>query len=825
MRMRSRRQFYMLGFLASTALSMPMAYAQEAPQAPAEKPADAAQAVNGDEIIVTANKREERLQDVPVSISAISSDSMDKLAIQTPKDFGQIAPTLNFQAADEARLFNFSIRGIGTESFSVGVEPSVATIVDGVVYTRPGAVFDGLGDIERVEVLNGPQGTLQGKNASAGAVNIVTKRPNKQQFEGRIEGTLAENNEYGGTLMLTGPISPTLAFRAFGYYHHEDGVVINVATGDPVNNATSYGGKLKLEWEPAPGVNLLLAGDISQRDADCCGEPIRVAAASGNVTAAFTHTPVGPDNRYVNFDTVQEGYQKNRGASLEANFEIGTHTLTSITAYRQFRDFAIRDRDGTNAPFTGVTPQQLYNATVPGISAADATARLDALLLNPLSFACQRGVCGESNNLEMNNTFTQELRLTSPTGGVVDYIVGLYYYDAYTRRNLTIGGVRSNIAGNVSFPTPTTYTINRDTAYVLADMITQVKNTNKAVFGNLNVHPVKGLTLTGGFRYLRDELWWHHQRVTAPNGDHIGSVVNVNVAGQPAPGANTGTPQFDVIRDFADDELIGKLGIKYDFTPDVMVYASWAKGYKGQAVDADMYLTQAGYDASPVAPEKSRSWEIGLKSQWFDRALTVNVTAYDTKFTGYQTASTGTDGSGAPVLRSAGELFTKGVEGEVVLRPARNLRLSGNFLFSDNKFGDLFVTSTLNLKGGTPLNAPATKWGLAGSYDVDLGSDWGLNFTSNYNWTSKTLFTNLNDATNPNSVWLRPSFGVANATLTLTSPESRYKFSVYVKNLFNEHYVASLRRISGSVGGAGAVAQALPRDFDRYIGGTVSIGF
>jgi iron complex outermembrane receptor protein len=533
---------------------------------------------------------------------------------------------------------------------------------------------------------------------------------------------------------------------------------------------------------------------------------------------------VGPDSNQVNFNTAQEGHQKNDGVSLEGNFQVADLTLTSLTAYRRFEDFAIRDRDGTNAPFTGVTAQQLFEATHPGISEADAEGLLGNLLLNPLSFSCRNGVCGESDDLEKNGTFTQELRLTSPGGGIFDYLLGLYYYDSAVERDATIGGVRSNIPGNVSFPTPTTVSINRATAYVLADMITKVDTTNKAVFGNFNFRPVSGLTLTAGFRYLEETLTWNHKRVTGPNGDHIGGGVGTNPAGQAALGANVGTPAFNFVREFSDRALIGKFSAKYEFTPDLLAYASWARGYKGEAVDADIFLTQAGYNASPVAPERSRAWEAGFRSSYFDRRMTFNITYYDTLFKGYQTASTGTDGSGAPVLRSAGELFTKGVETEVSVHPINGLTLAANAEFCDAKFGDLFVTATTNLKGGVPLDAPKRKYGFTTAYDFAVGK-WGTTVAGNYSYTSATLFTNLSDATNPNSPWIRPGYGVANASVGFTSPNEKYQAVLFVKNLLDEHYVASLRRISGSVGGAGAVAQAIPRDFDRYFGVTLSAKF
>jgi iron complex outermembrane recepter protein len=785
-------------------------------------------ATDGD-IIVTANKRNERLQDVAVSVQSADAETLSNAAISSPKDFGLIAPTLNFQAADEARLFNFSIRGIGTETFSIGVEPSVSTIVDGVVYTRVGSVFDGIGDLERVEVLNGPQGTLQGKNASAGAVVITTKAPNRDGFEGKAEIGIAEHGEYSGKLGVTGPINDKLAYRAFGYYHTEDGLVTDIRTGKKVNNVESYGLRAKLLFEPSEGVVFTLAGDWGKRKADCCAEPIRIAAATGNVTAAFTGTPVGPNNRFVAFDTEQVGRQKNYGGSLTGDIELGDHTLTSITAYRTFRDFAIRDRDGTPAPYAGVTPTQLFNATNPGITPAAALARMQSLLINSTAFSCRQTsrsaepVCGESQSLEFNKTFSQELRIASPSGGAFDYIAGLFYYNALTGRDLTIAGVRTNIAGNVSYPTPTTFTVNRDTAYVLADFQTRVRNINYAAFANVNFRPTDKLTLSGGIRVIRDEIQFDLHKVTGPNGDHIGGGAGTNVAGLPAPGANIGTPQFNSYRTFSDTALLGRVTAKYQIADDVMAYLSWARGYKGQGVDADIFVSQAGFDNTPVAPETSKSWELGFKSQFADRKVTINMTAYKTTFSGFQTSSNGTDGSGAPVLRSAGKLFTKGLEGEIIVRPADGLRLSTNFLFADNKFGDLFF-GAINAKGGNPLNAPEMKWGVTANYDFAAG-DWGVNLNTNYTFTDDTLFTNLADANNPNSIWIRDAFGIANAAINITAPGENIKLGLYVKNLFDKQYVAGLRRISGSVGGAGAVTQFLPRDVDRYFGASLTFKF
>ena len=795
------------------AISAP-ALAQQAPSAPAAEPAR--DILPGD-IVVTANKRSEKLHDVAASVSAATGATLNKMAIINPQELVQISPALSFQAQQEARNFNFSIRGIGTVSFSVGVEPSVSTIVDGVVYTRPGAIFNSLNDIERIEVLSGPQGTLQGKNASAGVVNIVTAKPNRTKLEGKAQFTLAQHNEGDLNAMLTGPISDTLAFRVTGYHNQRDGVVTNVANGRSMNDSEAYGVRGKLEWEPKPGLDFMLIVDKSYTRADCCAEPIRVAGTGApyNVTAAYTGTPVGPNNTFVNYNSPQVGHQKNGGVSLEANLDVGRHKITSITAYRTYEDFATHDRDGTNAPFTGVTAQQLY----PNLSAAAAEATFRANnLVNPASLVEYNGLAGALMSREANKTFSQELRITSPVGGLVDYIGGLFYYDSRVERDLAIGGVLTsllpagtNLATNPNVVIPAN-------AYKFSDLITIPHTRNYSAFASVNIHPVRGLTLTGGGRFIKEDMSWYYNKAIGPNGDMFGTTY----AGQ-------------FTQKFSDQTVIGKFAAKYEFNRDILAYGLVANGYKGEAVNADITLLgtpnpgnpRAGtgeFGQQPVAPEKSRTIETGLKTYFFDHKVAFNIAYYDTVFRGYQTTSSGTDGSAAPVLRSAGHLYTKGIEGDITIHATRQLTLGANFLISKNRFGDLFVTPTLNIAGGQPVDAPPKKIGGYVQYDTNIGA-WGVGFLGNYTWTDKTLFTNLADANNPNSPWLRPAFGIANASLAVSTPGDRYKLMVFVKNVFNTHYASGFDRISGTVGGAGAIAQAIPQDYSRYAGATLTARF
>jgi iron complex outermembrane recepter protein len=255
-------------------------------------------------------------------------------------------------------------------------------------------------------------------------------------------------------------------------------------------------------------------------------------------------------------------------------------------------------------------------------------------------------------------------------------------------------------------------------------------------------------------RYLTEKLNLDHVKVTGPYGDIIGDNAGANTAEQAAPGANIGSPQFNFHRKFSDSELIGNCPPNSNWTKTASTYASWARGYIGQAIDADLFISQAGFLASPVAQEKSRSFEQGFKARFGDRAVSLNANVYDTKFIGYQTTSSGTDGAGAPVLRSAGSLNTSVFEADINVRPIKGLSLSANMLYADNKFGVLFINSTNNLKGGVPLIALELKFGLAGTYDFRLDA-CGATIASNYTWTDKTLLTIVADANNSHSIWLR----------------------------------------------------------------------
>lgn len=464
------KHLFLLG-VAGSALMVTPAIAQEAAaqqsaptaegqaaQTTAE--ADQVQDAAGQDIIVTAQRREENVQKIPVAVSVVGGSALERTNATDVSDMAKLVPSVTFSAGNELRNNSIRIRGVGTDVFSTGVEASVSTVVDGVVLQRPGSAFSDLGDIERVEVLRGPQGTLFGKNSSAGVINVITKAPNFSRFEGNVSALVAEDNEYRLNGAVSGPLGDQAAFRLAGFYRTQDGISRNLFDGQDINGQKAWGVRAKLEVRPTETLRMLVQADFSKLNANCCALPLRIA--SNNPRTLPTGTNVGPNNRDVNNDVNPFVKQKNYGASFTADLELGAFTLTSISAYREFENLSDVDLDDTQARFV------------------------------PSNF-----------NIETSRTTTQEFRLTSPKSETLDYVVGLYYfggsaYNFLDRRGLNIGAVATINPDGTIVPT-----IPGDQARLTGSSTVDV--TNLSAFGQANLHLGNKLTLTGGLRYLDEK--------------------------------------------------------------------------------------------------------------------------------------------------------------------------------------------------------------------------------------------------------------------------------------------------------------------------------
>jgi iron complex outermembrane receptor protein len=418
------------------------------PAAAAETAADAGSTVA--ELVVTAQKRQERLQDVPIAINVVSPDQLKAGDMNETADLQYLVPGVQVNQINAPRAFGVFIRGIGTTSFSTqSIEPSAAYVIDGVVYGQAGASVQDTPDVDRIVVLKGPQGTLFGKNASAGVINIVTRRPS-DAFEADARVQLAEPyDERKAELVVTGPLTSNQKFLVSGRLNQHDGYVHNVFDGRELNNRNDYGVRAKLEWTPTDRLDVTATADWFQRWADCCIFTLRRVGPTPSAIeqqAIAAGIKIGPDNLDQNINGGVISHEDNYGAVLQADYKLGgDYTLTSITAYRRWWT-----NDGLD---TDSSPQNILDT----------------------NYA----------NYWQNQT-SQELRLTSPVGGRFDYVAGLYYFD----QGVTYTGRQTF----KTIPVPGLSFVN----FIDAGTV------NYAVFGQGNLHLTDKLTFIGGGRVLED---------------------------------------------------------------------------------------------------------------------------------------------------------------------------------------------------------------------------------------------------------------------------------------------------------------------------------
>ncbi len=360
-----------------------------------------------DEITVTAQKREEVITDVPVAVSVLSADTIDASFARNMEDLQALVPALSFRTGNTTRNSALTVRGIGTVSFSIGAEPSVSTVVDGVVLGRSGQAFGDLYDLERVEVLRGPQGTLFGKNASAGVVNITTQRPT-EELSGYLDTQFYQDNEYILRGKIAGPIGDNMRGSLVLMDASFDGFIQNVFNNETVNGYDKRGLRGMLEYDVSDDTEVLFIFEDYSADNDCCADlELRPSGRNPASEAAPSGTGLDLDQRLVDHDFETRTLDDHTAASIQVETQIGEHTLTSITAYRQWDNTEFREGDFTSIagdsdqPVFGV-PFQLHD-------------------IGPQQW----------------RQFSQEIRLASPVGEAFDYQIGAFYWNIDSERNFT----------------------------------------------------------------------------------------------------------------------------------------------------------------------------------------------------------------------------------------------------------------------------------------------------------------------------------------------------------------------------------------------------
>ncbi|WP_419809683.1 TonB-dependent receptor [Sphingomonas sp.] len=762
----------------------PSADAQAA--APAAQPTDTDNATPGD-IIVTAQKRSERLQDVPLAVTVIGGDLLSQQGRTSIEGAQYLVPSLNFAKSGTTLNQSVFLRGVGTATFSIAGEPSVSTVVDGVVFSRAGEAFGDLVDIDRMEVLRGPQGTLFGKNASAGVINITSKQPTRE-FGGYVEAGYFSRAEYRGRAVLNVPLGENVRTRLTGFYTNYDGNITNQAYGGRhVNGFEHYGGRAQLVADLSPNVTLTLIGDYHRNDDDCCADVIgtgpltATGAPATSLAFAALPTPRGDETRQVNQNLITATRETGYGFSGQLDVQTGAGVVTYIGSYRNYRNTEIRDGDWLNQAYIGFN--QLHD------------------------FGPQTG-----------KTVTQELRLTSPGRQLIDFTAGLYFSHADSERIFTrndqvctaVGGVAPTVLTPCSSPLANPSTFPTGTADFGSVF------DNYAAFGQFTVNIAERFRLIGGLRYTHDELEVFHSRNTTLAGPGIQPSFPVTPTGTGATGVFRGRTQ--------NDNLSGKGGFQFDLARQSTFYATYARGYKGPAYNVFFNLTATG--TNTISPETSDAFEAGLKNTLFGGKLVLNLAGFYAKYHNFQ-ANNPDLVAGVVVTRftNAGEISTRGVELDAVWQPVRDFTISGGGAFTDAHVNRFLVApgaaATAVVPAGTPLGfAPKWKGNLNADYRYRSGGsvDFFGGVQGSYQSSELSLFGP--DATQ-RRLGTIDGYGLVNLTAGLVTADDRIRVTAQVRNLFDQSFAAAI--VNGGPGGS--YRYQIPRDADRYYGVTARVGF
>lgn len=720
---------------ALTTFAMP-ALAQDAPVSTATARA----AADDNDIIVTANKREERLQDVPISVTVLSGDQLTKQNITQVIDLTRNTPSLNSAGPFGA----LSIRGVGSLSFARSAEGSVGIVVDGVALANTSTNPPQLFDIARVEVLEGPQGTLFGRNSSAGVVNIVTTAPNFTAFSASGHADIASRNDYIGQAVINVPIAGNAGLRVSGAFSQTPQNQYN-RFDDSYLRVQGKSGRARFLWEPTPDIAINLIGDYSKFTSKG-GVPWTVYKSSAGLSQltsrlAACGVVIGPENQQGCTDGGNSTATEVYGFSGQFDATIGGATLTSISAYRSYQSFAY----GTD---------------------------VDSVPVNRLNV--------NSSPTKVRN-FSQEFRLTSPKGGFIDYVAGLYYFDSKLDGTNTQNGLifaDLPLVGACPFGSSTVGN-SRCTNLPVGQIQTTSSITNSyAAFGNATVNITPAIRILLGARYGHEDVSAHTSAMLVP-------------------GALTGILSVAAINGAIKDSYFSyRVGAQFDVTRDVMLYGTYTKGYKGPSVN-----DQTGSGAIPllVQPEIPHASEIGLKADLFDRRLTASIAGYYNRIDNFQ-AQFFDPSVSAFIFGNAPKLTTKGVSVSLLGRPAKGLTLNGGLLYNDAKYGNGYLvacsqgqtaaqgcttvgTGRVDDAGGNRL-VGAPRWKVTGfgeyahsvSDTIDGFAQAEVVYTSKINFEASysPLATNAAAA-------------IFGGRIGLRTHDNRYGLSVFGRNLFDTY--------------------------------------
>jgi iron complex outermembrane recepter protein len=714
-----------------------------APAAPA--PAAASSAPTSDDrverVIVTAQKRKERLVDVPSSVSVVTGKDIKDKTTYNLTEIGEKLPNVNAGGSYSA---GFTIRGISSSTAGSGFAPNMGVNVDEVFLGRDRSFDTGVADVERIEVLRGPQGTLYGKNTIAGTINVTTRRPTNA-FEALGDIKIGNGGLFEARGTVSGPlIEDMLQVRVTGFTRDRDGFVHNTVLGKDTNEINNFGGRFMAVFRPSDNFIIELRGDSFEQDEDGGVQEV-VRTVNGSVLPFPPFNTVPPQNardRIVNQDVDSFLYRKVYGVSLKAEYDWNGYVLTSITANRRQSSDQVTDNDG--GPLNGFD-----------------TGRAEGI-----------------------KRFSQELRLTSPDEGKFTWIVGAYFDDEEDKNlyHIQTGpGFPSAFLG-APFPAvlPAAY---REAA----EAFNIIDSSSWSVFATGKLDVTEQISLQAGLRYTDEEkdlLYKQGPTRVHPGGPAAGGGI-INVFAFPFsaiyPNGFTNT--------YANDAYSGDVSVSYKFTPDRVAYFRYARGYKAGGFQSDIISPPLPFPVGPgitpdvvFEPETLDAYELGLKASWFDNTVTTNVALFQYDFSNKQEqVNTGV----SFLVNNASSAKSDGAELEIYWYPMAGLSLFGNVGYLDatyEKFpcGTRVAGVCRDFDGNRLAGASEWSSSFGGSYVTPFslisGTDFYVAADADYRGNQYT------DPNNTEALKIK-AYTIFNARIGLEDEEGRWGVYAWGRNL------------------------------------------
>lgn len=690
-----------------------------------------------DEIIVTAQRRSENKQNVPITLTVIDGDYIEAARVQSVQDIVARTPGFGFDTypQSEPRL---SIRGVGSSSRGAGGDPSTAVFIDEIYYGRPAAITFETYDVERVEVLKGPQGTLFGRNVAGGAVSVITRPPALDNFEAAAEASYGNYDRVDVAGFVNAPLSEGSAMRLTGTYRRHDGYVDRVSDGQKIGELDDLDSKYaRLQYliEPAENFRLNLKADYLRERGGGPGNRVILDLGDGGLSGLFAPTSERNENA-ATFHGQQD--RETKGIRAEAEWDLPFASLRYLGSYRELEYTSYYDFDG--AP--PADPELVF-----GI---------------------------EGGNTEETEFYSNELQLRSLPSSDVSWVVGLYQYRADTFRD-----------------GPTFVTVNGDIA--IFDIVTQDGTTDsKAIYADVSYPITATVNIFGGARYTEDKKSLFSQGDTNSPGDFY-TIGDPDTPGFYATNASDSWEAFT-----------WRGGANWKITPDQMIYASVARGFKSggfQDTPQSSLDTAASYD-----PEYATNFEIGQRGMFLNGTLIFNNSVYFTDYSDLQTRIP--TGFGFRGDNASAEIY--GLESELTLRLG-SFKLAATYAYTHaryTEFDTIEDDEPRDYSGNLLTRVPQHKFTVSPSYEFQLTSGATVDVGVDYAYEGKIYDDHSNLPPE-----IRDPTDFVDARAVFTAANEHWSFSLWGKNLTDE----TTRTYQGVFGGVLFGAYNPPRTYGATI--------